>query len=387
MESNINAPSFNKYSKNKWKELSKNQEENIFTTYSEKELADQFYGGVPDISTNNYNVYTDDETLQIDEKKIDPVIIPNYKSKFDDIVVNIYMSKNGLQLLNMYNSFVPTEESVNIFLEIHSDSNINTIMRVKVSPQIKDVSKIPFIKLQYFVNMRNVRITAENFKDLIEKEALANKESFLSWLLNIKDSTFKNIVEFFQDVAFNKLGDFFEEGIAKEIQKLKLEEIDWNPAVENYKPFIVPPTVWDNLKPFYYHTAYNEPQKNFNAGENIIKGIFDTFFEMVDGKKTEFTKIISTINGKLPENFSTTLHKISQKFLSGLDSLKGQLKQYTPYLQFLAAKSISCVNALLCGVYNSLIDIIAGIFSIIALLFKGLAALQDIHKDPSIVAV
>ncbi|UFH30749.1 hypothetical protein LNP04_12265 [Chryseobacterium sp. C-71] len=386
MENNINRPSFNKFSKNKWKELSKNQEENIFTTYSERELANKFYGGVPDISTNNYNVYTDDETLQIDEKKIDPVFIPNYKSKFDDIVVNIYMAKNGLQLLSMYNSFVPTEESVNIFLEIHSDSNVNTIMRVKVSPQIKDVSKIPIVKLQYLVNMHNVRITTENFKDLIEKEALANRESFLSWLLQVKDSTFKSIVEFFQDVLFDGLGDFFEEGIAKNIQKLRLEEVDWNPAVENYKPFIVPPVVWDNLKPFYNHSVYDEPQKNFNAGENIIKGVFDKFFEIVDTKKAEFTKVISTINGKLPESFSTTLHKISQSFLNGLDSLKGQLQQYTPYLQFLAAKSISCVNALLCGVYNSLIDIIAGIFSIIALLFKGLATLQDIQKDPSIVA-
>ena len=91
MKSNINAPSFNKYSKNKWKEISKNQEENVFTTYSERELADKFYGGVPDISTNNYNVYTDDETLQIDEKKIDTVIIPNYTSKFDDVVLNIYI--------------------------------------------------------------------------------------------------------------------------------------------------------------------------------------------------------------------------------------------------------------------------------------------------------
>ena len=386
MKSNINAPSFNKYSKNKWNELSKNQEENIFTTYSERELADKFYNGVPDISTNNYNVYIDDETLQIDEKKIDPVIIPNYTSKFDDIVVNIYMSKNGLQLLSMYNSFVPTEESVNIFLEIHSDSNINTIMRIKVSPQIKDVSKIPFVKLQYFVNMRNVRITAENFKNLIEKGALANRKSFLSWLLRIKDSTFKNIVEFFQGAAFNKLGDFFEKDIAKEIQKLRLEEVDWNPAVENYNPFIVPAVVWENLKPFYNHSVYDEPQKNFNAGENIIKGIFDKFFEIVDSKKAEFTKIISTITSKLPESFATMLHKISQSFLNGLDSLKGQLQQYTPYLQFLAAKSISCVNALLCGIYNSLIDIIAGIFSIIALLFKGLAALKDIHKDPSIVA-
>ncbi len=386
MKSNINAPSFNKFSKNKWKELSKNQEENIFTTYSERELANKFYGGVPDISTNNYNVYTDDETLQIYEKKIDPVIIPNYKSKFDDIVVNIYMAKNGLQLLSMYNLFVPTEESINIFLEIHSDSNVNTIMRVKVSPQIKDLSKIPIVKLQYFVNMHNVRITAENFKDLIEKEALANRESFLSWLLQVKDSTFKNIVEFFQDVLFDGLGDFFEEGIAKKIQKLRLEEVDWNPAVENYNPFIVPPGVWENLKPFYNHSVYDEPQKNFNAGENIIKGVFDKFFEILDGKKTEFNKIISAIKGKLPENFATILHQISQKFLSGLDSLKGQLQQYTPYLQFLAAKSIKCVNALLCGVYNSLIDIIAGIFSIISLLFKGLATLQDIQKDPSIVA-
>jgi len=259
-------------------------------------------------------------------------------------------------------------------------------MRVKVSPQIKDATKIPIVKLQYLVNMRNVRITAENFKDLIEKEVLANRESFLSWLLQVKDSTFKNIVEFFQDVLFDGLGDFFEEGIAKNIQKLRVEEVDWNPAVENYKPFIVPPIVWDNLKPFYNHSVYDEPQKNFNAGENIIKGVFDKFFEIVDIKKAEFTKVISTINGKLPESFSITLHKISQKFLSGLDSLKGQLQQYTPYLQFLAAKSISCVNALLCGIYNSLIDIIAGIFSIIALLFKGLAALQDIHKDPSIVA-
>lgn len=386
MKNNINLPSFNKFSKNKWKELSKNQEENIFTTYSERELADKFYSGVSDISSENYNVYTDDETLSISEKKIDPVFIPNYKSKFDDIMVNIYTSKNGLQLLSMYNNLVPVEKSINIFLEIDSDFNKNTIMRVVVSKQIKDISKIPVVKLQYIANMHNVKITAEKLRELIEEEAIANRESFFAWLLQIKDSTFKNICEFFQDKILDGLGDFFEDGIAKNIQKLKLEEVDWNPAVENHNPFIVPAVVWNNLKPFYNHSAYDQPQKNFNAGENVIKGIFDKFFEIVDGKKGSFIEIISAIETKLPQNISDTIHKISQNFLNGLDSLKGKIQQYTPYLQFLAAKSVSCVNALLCGVYNSLIDIIAGIFSIIALLFKGLATLQNIQKDPSIVA-
>jgi hypothetical protein len=386
MENNINRPSFNKFSKNKWKEFSKQQEEKPFTTYTEKELSEKFYAGVADISSNKYNVYTDDEALTIYEKNIDTVFISNYTSKFDEITVNIYMSKNGLQLLNMYSSLVPVEKSVNIFLEIDSEFNKNTIMRVKVSEQIKNVSAIPIVKLQYITNMNNVRITAETFKELIEEKAIANRESFFAWLLKIKDSTYKNICTFFQDVLFDSLGDFFEEDIAKNIQKLKLEEDDWNPASENYKPFIVHPVIWDNLKPFYHHSVYDEPQKNFNAGENIIKGVFDNFFQAVDSKKEMFTQIISKIENKLPQNLSTTVHEISQNFLSGLDSLKGQLQQYTPYLQFLAAKSISCVNAFLCGVYNSLIDIIAGIFSIISLLFKGLALLQDIHKDPSIVA-
>lgn len=387
MKYNSNRPSFNKISKNIWKELSKNPIENAFSTYTEQKLADKFYNGVPDISSNNYNVYNDDETLDINERNIDTVFIPNYNSKFNDITVNIYMSKNGLQLLNMYNSLVPVEKSINIFLEIDSDFNKNTIMRVKVSREVKEISGIPIVKLQYITNMHNVKITAEKLRELIEEEAIANRESFFSWLLQIKDSTFKNICEFFQDVLLDGLGDFFEDGIAKNIQKLKVEEADWNPDAENYKPFIVPATVWDSLKPYYYHSERNsEPQQNFKAGENVIKGVFDKFFEILDGKKTEFTTTISTINNKLPESMSAILHRVSQNFLNGLDSLKGQIQQYTPYLQFLAAKSITCVNALLCGIYNSLIDIIAGIFSIIGLLFKGLALLQDIQQDPSIVA-
>ncbi|WP_288459476.1 hypothetical protein [uncultured Chryseobacterium sp.] len=387
MKYKSNRPSFNKVSKNIWKELSKNPIENAFSTYSEQKLADKYYNGIADITSNNYNVYTDDETFDINERNIDTVFIPNYNSKFNDITVNIYMSKNGLQLLNMYNSLVPVEKSINIFLEIDSDFNKNTIMRVKVSREVTEISGIPIVKLQYITNMHNVKITAEKLRELIEEEAIANRESFFSWLLQIKDSTFKNICEFFQDVLLDGLGDFFEDGIAKNIQKLKLKDEDWNPEAENYKPFIVPATVWDNLKPYYYHPERNsDPQQNFKAGENIIKSVFDTFFEILDGKKAEFKKIISTVNNKLPESVSAILLRVSQNFINGLDSLKGQIQQYTPYLQFLAAKSITCVNALLCGIYNSLIDIIAGIFSIIGLLFKGLALLQDIQQDPSIVA-
>ena len=386
MINNLDRPSFNKFSKDKWKEFSKNQEENRFSTYSEKELADKFYGGVADIASNKYNVYNDDETLDIYEKNIDPVFIPNYKSNFDDVLVNIYMSKNGLQLLNMYKGFVPVEKSINIFLEVDSEFNKNTIMRVVVSREVKVVSKIPFVKLQYISNMHNVKIAADKLRELVEKESIANREAFFAWLLQIKDSTFKNICEFFQDKILDNLGEFFEEGIAKNIQKLKLEDADWNPAGENYSPFIIPPVIWDNLKPFYNHSVYDHPQDNFNAGESIIKGVFDKFFEIVDGKKGSFTEIISAIETKLPQDLSETIHKISQNFLNGLDSLKGQIQEYTPYLQFLAAKSVSCVNALLCGVFNSFIDIIAGIFSIIALLFKGLATFQNIHKDPSIIA-
>lgn len=380
MENNINAPSFNKFSKNKWKELSKNQEENIFTTYSERELADKFYNGVPDISTKNYNVYNDDEELYIRERKIDAVFLPNYTSSFEEINVNIYMSRNGLQLLSMYNSLVPTEKSVNIFLEIHSDSNVNTIMRVKVSPQIKDVSKIPIVKLQYFVNMKNVRITEENFKDLIEKEALANRESFLSWLLQIKDSTFKNIVEFFQGGMLNGLGDFFE-GIEKSIEKLKLEEVDWNPAVENYKPFMLPSLFWDNEK--LSNNSSIAPKQN--REESILKNVLDSFFEYVNGKKTEFVNIISKIEAKLPESLSKIIHRISNEFLKGFDSLHEHIQKNASFLQSLAVRKIRCINALLCGIYNSLIDVVAGFFSIIALLFKGLAALQNAYKDPSLI--
>lgn len=387
MKYKSNRPSFNKISKNIWKELSKNPIENAFSTYSEQKLADKYYHGIADITSNNYNVYTDDETFDINERNIDTVFIPNYNSKFNDITVNIYMSKNGLQLLNMYNSLVPVEKSINIFLEIDNDFNKNTIMRVKVSREVKEISGIPIVKLQYITNMHNVKITAEKLRKLIEEEAIANRESFFSWLLQIKDSTFKNICEFFQDVLLDGLGDFFEDGIAKNIQKLKLKDEDWNPEAENYKPFIVPATGWDNLKPYYYHSERNsDPQQNFKAGENIIKSVFDTFFEILDGKKAEFKKNISTVNNKLPESVSAILLRVSQNFINGLDSLKGQIQQYTPYLQFLAAKSITCVNALLCGIYNSLIDIIAGIFSIIGLLFKGLALLQDIQQDPSIVA-
>jgi hypothetical protein len=78
-----------------------------------------------------------------------------------------------------------------------------------------------------------------------------------------------------------------------------------------------------------------------------------------------------------PELLFKKIRQSVNKFFAQFDKIEKYLKNPTTGIQAIIYKGFHTANALLCGIYNSFIDIIAGLFSIIGFLFEGVAAMAD----------
>lgn len=66
-------------------------------------------------------------------------------------------------------------------------------------------------------------------------------------------------------------------------------------------------------------------------------------------------------------------------FFKQIDKIEEFLIDPLTGMQHIIYRSHQITNAFLCGIYNSLIDIIAGIFSIVGFIFKAVAAMDKVN--------
>ncbi|WEK69009.1 MAG: hypothetical protein P0Y62_14285 [Candidatus Chryseobacterium colombiense] len=378
-----NKPSFKEYSKNNWAafDLENSNKNEKLTT---QQMADQFFGGKPLIKSEGYEVYTD-ETDPIKEQQIEEILVYKYyKGIFGDITVKLFASKDGVFLLERFRQIQePTDKTIILFMEIDDKYNLYTIARMKVSKDLTDPKKVPFAEVLNFVRDHNITISPKEMRSLLEKKVLANKKSFLNWLMKIIKSPISDIFDFFTNEIFEQGANYFT-SIAKGIENLKIDESGWNPKTEKgeYNPKLIPQSVWETIKPFYEHKN-GTPNENVLNSQKVVSGIFDNLFELVEGTRKNFKSMITGMESYLPKSIYNVLNVEINGFFNKIVNVKKSLKSSLPSLQAIIYKNFTTANALVCGIYNSLIDVIAGIFSLIGFFFKAKAEWDKIKKEAS----
>jgi predicted double-glycine peptidase len=345
-----------------------------------RQIANTYYGGKTVVEGNGFQIYSEDPVFG---GNIDEVVV--YKSRFRQTIAGIdvvlFASKNGAFLLQRYMEALPNSNELILFLEIDDRYNHNTVMRAVAGAGLTNKKDMPFADILSFTRKHEVTVTPKSLKNLIEKGLYRNKVDFISWFLGLKDKSIGEIFSFFKKEALEGASAFFTKGIAENIVKLRISENGWNPSPKEgeYNPTFIPEVFYKEIKDFYEHKASQNPYENLAGQKKINSRIVKSFFESINEAKDDFNSLLKNAETFFPAFIYKRINKSLTFFFNQIDKLEKFIADPLTGMQHIVYKNYQIANAFLCGIYNSLVDIIAGIFSIIGFIFKAVAAMDKVN--------
>ncbi|MDQ1856701.1 hypothetical protein [Chryseobacterium sp. WLY505] len=345
-----------------------------------RQIANTYYGGKPVVDGNGFQIYSDDPVFG---GNIEEVVV--YKSRFSKTIAGVdvvlFASKNGAFLLQRYMEALPSSNELILFLEIDDRYNHNTVMRAVAGAGLTNKKDMPFADILNFTRKHEVTVTPKSLKNLIEKGIYRNKVDFISWFLGLKDKSVGEIFSFFKQEALEAASTFFTKGIAENIVKLRISENGWNPNPKEgeYNPTFIPEVFYKEIKDFYEHKASQNPYENLAGQKKINARIVKSFFESINEAKEDFNSLLNNAETFFPAFIYKRINKSLTFFFNQIDKLEKFIADPLTGMQHIVYKNYQIANAFLCGIYNSLVDIIAGIFSIIGFIFKAVAAMDKVN--------
>lgn len=346
-----------------------------------KQIANTYYNGKPVAESNGFQIYSDEPIFG---GTIEEVII--YRNRFTKAIggieVVIFASKNGAFLLQRYMEALPQSNELILFLEINDEFNYNTVLRSVAGTNLTNKKDIPFADILTFARKHEVTITPDKFKELIQDGIYRNKVSLISWFLGLKDAAVGRIFNFFTQKIFQEAENFFT-GIADGIAGLKVSENGWNPNPKEgeYSPTFIPEALYNELKKFYEHEASKNPYENLKGQKQVISKIIKVLFEKINNVKSYFKNLLGAAAPLFPDYIYKRVNQALDLLFKQIDSIEGYLADPLTGIQHIVYKSFQMANAFLCGIYNSIIDIIAGIFSLIGFIFKAVYEMKNISDN------
>lgn len=345
-----------------------------------RQIANTYYNGKPVADGNGFQIYSDDPVFG---GNIEEVVV--YKSRFRQTIAGIdvvlFASKNGAFLLQRYMEALPNSNELILFLEIDDRYNHNTVMRAVAGAGLTNKKDMPFADILSFTRKHEVTVTPKSLKNLIEKGLYRNKVDFISWFLGLKDKSIGEIFSFFKQEALEAASTFFTKGIAENIVKLRISENGWNPNPKEgeYNPTFIPEVFYKEIKDFYEHKASQNPYENLTGQKKINAKIVKSFFESINEAKEDFNSLLNNAETFFPAFIYKRINKSLTFFFNQIDKLEKFIADPLTGMQHIVYRNYQIANAFLCGIYNSLVDIIAGIFSIIGFIFKAVAAMDKVN--------
>ncbi|WP_288790908.1 YwqJ-related putative deaminase [uncultured Elizabethkingia sp.] len=346
-----------------------------------RQIADTYYGGKAMDESKGYKIYTDDPALSGDIKDL-TVYKSRHSKKIGNMDVVLFASKNGAFLLQRYMEALPQSNELILFIETDIGNLKNNVVRAKAGAALTKPGSGEFAEILNFTREYQGIIPQEELRELINKGIYKNKTDIVNWLISIKDTVVREFFNFFTKGILTQAEDFFR-ALSNDISKFKIEETGWNPNPKEgqYDPTFIPQILSDKIKKYYQHEAEGGAYANLEGQKKVTAEIVDRLFGKIDGIRANLTVPLSNA-GKFLPNF--VLEKFSQVFdwfFKQLDQLRKFLGDPVTGLLGIAYQGVQTANAFLCGIYNSLVDVIAGIFSLIEFIFKAVAAMQNIGEN------
>ncbi|WP_260262901.1 ADP-ribosyltransferase [Elizabethkingia occulta] len=346
-----------------------------------RQIADTYYGGKAMDESKGYKIYTDDTALSGDIKEV-TVYKSRHSKKIGNMDVVLFASKNGAFLLQRYMEALPQSNELILFIETDIGNLKNNVVRAKAGAGLTKPGSGEFAEILNFTREYQGMIPQEELRELINKGIYKNKTDIVNWLLSIKDTVVREFFNYFTKGILTEAEVFFK-ALSNDISKFKIEETGWNPNPKEgeYDPTFIPQILSDEIKKYYQHEAEGGAYTNLEGQKKVTAEIVERLFGKIDGIRANLTGPLSNAGKFLPDFVLKKFSQVFDWFFKQLDQLRKFLGDPVTGLLGIAYQGVQTANAFLCGIYNSLVDVIAGIFSLIEFIFKAVAAMQNIGEN------
>ncbi|WP_407509079.1 phage tail family protein [Elizabethkingia anophelis] len=346
-----------------------------------RQIADTYYGGKAMDESKRYKIYTDDPALSGDIKDL-TVYKSRHSKKIGNMDVVLFASKNGAFLLQRYMEALPQSNELILFIETDIGNLKNNVVRAKAGAALTKPGSGEFAEILNFTREYQGMIPQEELRELINKGIYKNKTDIVNWLISIKDTVVREFFNYFTKGILTQAEVFFR-ALSNDISKFKIEETGWNPNPKEgqYDPIFIPQILSDKIKKYYQHEAEGGAYANLEGQKKVTAEIVDHLFGKIDGIRANLTVPLSNAGKFLPDFVLEKFSQVFDWFFKQLDQLRKFLGDPVTGLLGIAYQGVQTANAFLCGIYNSLVDVIAGIFSLIEFIFKAVAAMQNIGEN------
>ncbi len=349
----------------------------LFKKQSSRQIA-QNYNYQPVLDQDHFKVYNDPETSVVDGGLLKDTTVYNnrFEKYLDNIKVILFLTGNGITVLKQYEEVEADHNELILFVEKNDKHNLfGSVLRMKAGSSVTANKNLPLTDIFTFAQQKQANISNKDLKRLIEKGLYKNKTTLLGWVINMFAKGLDEVFTFFEKTV-EGIGDIFGNDFANALLSLKIEENHWNPEAENYNPLFLSESYKEQL-----NTALGKD--NLKKIENIVSAYLQPFSDKLDGIENFFTSQLKAAERYFPKIVFKKLQNVINFIFKQLEQLKDFLKDPLTGLQRFIFKFAEAANALICGLINSIIDFVAGIFQLIGFLFKGLAAITDLASNAS----
>ncbi len=317
--------------------------------------------------------------------------------------VYIYTSKDAIKLLETFEVSKPGKDDVLLFVEDNTGDSSGQFTRAKVGENVLS-------------NLKNAGHLYNN-KKLLERvnEHVTIDEAILSELLEngkIENTTLE-ILEFLFAIPdwlyLTSINELIMEGIgeacggiASFIDKAKIDDYRWNPRAKKLKedgtedetpeftPFFFPyvtealDEIDDSKINEYVQQSTGRLKEMYTEyDQSIQKYLRDVDIGRLATVPVYFYPIgfVNIEVDLVPDSIQAFVYSLYLKAKQVSDFIFDKFQQFD--LTDIIKKGIYAANAFICGIWNSIIDAISGIFKLLEMIFKAAVIMNDFMRNIS----
>ena len=344
-----------------------------FTSLSTNQLANKYYNNNEVFSNSGFKVYFDEESKGIIDdtnpvQELDEVVVKAFRNarskEFDNFKLVMFTSTDGVKILQQYKQVDVNPDEIAVFFELDNSTNVfGSVMRIKVGVNILKNENLPYREiLEFATKDRNgvaINLNQNKLKRLIKKGVYKDKENLFSFVISTLTDGLSSVIQY----TAGGIGNFFFTSIPKELSKLKFTDKDWDTETEGYNPFFIPSSFIEYVE---------KQQGKTNAEKKIIETLIKPLFNKFNGLQDDALRTLEASKALIPNKVYRKLKAFIKVILKQIKSIEEAFLDSNLGLLALIQKNAQVINAFLCGLFNSIVDFVNGIFQLIGLVFIGI---------------
>lgn len=336
----------------------------------------KYYKDKPIIDENGSTVYAE-EIIIIEGGELEGAIIHTeriYKNKyaksFDNFELVVFIHTDGALILQQNDEVEAKSNQLVLFLEANNKSNyFGSVLRAKVGSDVK-MDDLPYADIFRFIEEGHpVNISNKEIKELITKSNLKNKGRFLIKVFNTILKPGSKLADF----IFSRLANFAKDTIPDFFEKnLKIQENRWNPNAKDYSPLFMNRGL---------ELIIQQQKRIKTKPVQYLKNVIKPIDEILDALDERINNCNDYIIKHLHRSIALRLVKAIRHVKKQLKDVKDFFSKSVDWLVEIIETGFETANAFICGIINSIIDAVSGLFQLVGWVCYAVAIYNKIKSD------